>query len=111
MQRIRLQDDNRTVGSLAPGGVELWNHDQLRRRGVCLDDLSQEIAHLYEVMLQQQRRLQRRNPCQPSGRHLIVVDESLGNGLAIRAALLSLRRLEPSSITLATPLGSATGSG
>jgi len=109
VQRVRLRGQRRTVGCLAPGGVELWNHDQLRRHDLALADLQQEIAHLYEAMHRQQRQLLRRNPCQPSGRHLIVVDECIGSGLVIRAALMSLRLREPASITLAAPLSAAAG--
>lgn len=108
--RIRLAGERRTIGCLAPGGVELWNHDLLRLQGLCLADLAEEIARLYEVMRRQQRLLQRQNPCQPCGRHLIVAAAGIGNGLAIRAALQSLRRLEPASITLATPLGAEADS-
>jgi putative phosphoribosyl transferase len=38
------------------------------------------------------------------GRHLIVVDDGIATGMTVQAALVSLRQLRPSSLTLAVPV-------
>jgi predicted phosphoribosyltransferase len=86
------------------------NHDSCIV-GLALVDLHQEIARLYGAMQRQQRQLLRRTPCQPSGRHLIVVDQGIGSGLVIRAPLTLSQLVEllqqspalPSERALAMP--------
>lgn len=89
------------IGAVAPGGVVLWGAP----RRDPLDRGAQEL------LAQQCRELQRRQACYGDphpgslrGAHLVVVDDGVATGLTARAALQSLRRLEPASLTLAVPV-------
>jgi putative phosphoribosyl transferase len=44
------------------------------------------------------------DPQQLHGRHLVVIDDGIATGMTVRAALLSLQRLQPASLTLAVPV-------
>lgn len=89
------------VLGLPRGGVVLW----AAPRRDPLDRGAQEL------LAQQCRELQRRQACYGDphpgslrGAHLVVVDDGVATGLTARAALQSLRRLEPASLTLAVPV-------
>jgi putative phosphoribosyl transferase len=92
------------IGAVAPGGVVLWD-----RQDGGFQHLSEaERAALVEG---QQRELERRRrvfgdpqPAALRGRHLVVVDDGIATGMTARAALESLRRLEPASLALAVPV-------
>ena len=90
------------IGAVAPGGVILWEPT-----GQLLLDSRQQA----ELVAQQQRELLRRqrmfgdpNPQALKDRHLVVVDDGIATGLTVRAALISLRQLQPASLTLAVPV-------
>lgn len=92
------------IGAIAPGGVELWDpascrglrqHPELR--GMILEREQQELR----------RRQQLFGDAAPErlvGRELIVVDDGIATGLTVRAALLSLRQLNPARLILAVPV-------
>ncbi|MFM8604304.1 MAG: phosphoribosyltransferase [Cyanobium sp.] len=92
------------IGAVAPSGVVLWD----RQDGGFLHLSEAERAALVEG---QQRELERRRrvfgdpqPAALRGRHLVVVDDGIATGMTARAALESLRRLEPASLALAVPV-------
>ncbi|MFM7362034.1 MAG: phosphoribosyltransferase [Cyanobium sp.] len=92
------------IGAVAPSGVVLWD----RQDGGFLHFSEAERAALVEG---QQRELERRRrvfgdpqPAVLRGRHLVVVDDGIATGMTARAALESLRRLEPASLALAVPV-------
>ncbi len=91
------------VGAIAAGGVTVWRGDggssreqQARRQGW----LQQQ-----EAELRRRRRLYG-DPASADlkGRTLIVVDDGIATGMTVQAALLSLRQLQPASLTLAVPV-------
>jgi putative phosphoribosyl transferase len=91
------------IGAVAPGGVVLWGAQQHA------DGLDQPGRA--NLVRQQQRELQRRQACYGdpdpqalTGLHLVVVDDGIATGLTAQAALLSLRQLQPASLTLAVPV-------
>ena len=91
------------IGAVAPGGVVLWGAQQ---HAGGLDQ-----AGRAELVRQQQRELERRQACYGdpdpqalAGLHLVVVDDGIATGLTAQAALLSLRQLQPASLTLAVPV-------
>jgi putative phosphoribosyl transferase len=92
------------IGAVAPGGVVLWD----RQDGGFLHLSEAERAALVEG---QQRELERRRrvfadpePAALRGRHLVVVDDGIATGMTARAALESLRKLQPASLALAVPV-------
>ncbi len=91
------------VGAIAAGGVTVWRgndggsrEQQARRQGW----LQQQ-----EAELRRRRRLYG-DPAAADlkGRTLIVVDDGIATGMTVQAALLSLRQLQPASLTLAVPV-------
>jgi putative phosphoribosyl transferase len=92
------------IGAVAPGGLVLWD----RQDGGFLHLAEAERQRLVEA---QQRELERRrrrfgdpDPAALRGRRLVVVDDGIATGMTARAALESLRRLEPASLALAVPV-------
>ncbi len=91
------------IGAIASGGVTVWRGDggdsreqQARRQGW----LQQQEAEL----ARRQRLYGDPAPAALQGRPLIVVDDGIATGMTVQAALLSLRQLQPASLTLAVPV-------
>ncbi len=92
------------IGAVAAGGVVVWRNGQdaiLRATN----------ATTHGWLRAQEQELRRRQtlfgdppPEQLRGRHLIVVDDGIATGMTMKAALLSLRQLEPASLELAVPV-------
>jgi putative phosphoribosyl transferase len=92
------------IGAVAPGGVVLWDLQD----GGYLHLSEEQRAELVEI---QQRELERRRqvfgdpePSSLRDRVLLVVDDGIATGMTARAALESLRRLQPASLSLAVPV-------
>ena len=86
------------IGAVAAGGVVVW-----REGG--------ERANAQGWLQEEERELARRqalfgdpDPHQLQGRHLVVIDDGIATGMTVRAALLSLQRVQPASLTLAVPV-------
>jgi putative phosphoribosyl transferase len=94
------------IGAIAAGGVVVW------RDGGQRDARDREEQARRQGWLgQEERELARRqalfgdpDPQTLSQRHLVVVDDGIATGMTVRAALLSLRRRDPASLTLAVPV-------
>ena len=91
------------IGAIAPGDVVLW----ASAPGAAWPSVDQR----QRILDQQGQELQRRqrlfgdpNPADLCQRHLILVDDGIATGLTARAALRSLRQLQPASLTLAVPV-------
>ena len=92
------------IGAVAPGGVVVWRDGAAGQRQA-------ELARRHGWLEAQQRELARRQalfgdprPEQLCNRVLVVVDDGIATGMTLRAALLSLRRLQPASLQLAVPV-------
>lgn len=92
------------VGAVAAGGVVVWRNGEgaLRRA---------TTATLHGWLRDQELELERRQRLfgdppgdQLRGRHLIVVDDGIATGMTVKAALLSLRQVQPASLALAVPV-------
>lgn len=92
------------IGAIAPGGVVLW--DPASSRGLInYPDLRRTILEREDHELQRRQLLfADAEPGELRGRQLIVVDDGIATGLTVRAALLSLRQLEPQRLILAVPV-------
>jgi putative phosphoribosyl transferase len=101
-------DGARTRMALAPGNVVARDRPEAGQRATDPEDL--QLLNALEAEL---RRLQLcfadALPHDLRGQRLIVVDEGIRSGLTMAAALTSLRRLYPASITVATPMADRRG--
>lgn len=96
------------IGAVAPGGVVLLDEPSLARMGV-------SEAMLRRLVRDQQLELERRQRlygdpgrAELSGRQLLVVDDGIATGYTAKAALMSLRQLEPLRLVLAVPVCEAS---
>jgi putative phosphoribosyl transferase len=92
------------IGAVAGGGVVVWRDGQgaIRRA---------TTAAMHGWLRAQEQELRRRQELfgdppvdMLRGRHLIVVDDGIATGMTVKAALLSLRKVEPASLALAVPV-------
>ena len=89
------------IGAVAAGGVTVWrggSAEQARAR-------REGWLQAQEAELQRRQRLYGDPPgAALAGRHLVVVDDGIATGMTVQAALLSLRVLQPASLSLAVPV-------
>ncbi|MFN9645140.1 MAG: phosphoribosyltransferase [Cyanobacteriota bacterium] len=94
------------IGAIAAGGVVVW-----RDGGVCAAQDREDQARRHGWLGREERELARRqalfgdpDPQTLRQRHLVVVDDGIATGMTVRAALLSLSRCDPASLSLAVPV-------
>lgn len=94
------------IGAVAAGGVVVWRDG--RNQGAYAGE---GLARRQGWLEKEERELARRQalfgdppPEQLQDRHLVVVDDGIATGMTVRAALLSLQRCRPASLTLAVPV-------
>ncbi len=92
------------IGAIAPGGVLLWDRPTLARLGATEGMLQRLVAEQEEELARRQRLYGDPEPAALRGRQLLVVDDGIATGFTVRAALLSLRQLEPARLVLAVPV-------
>ena len=94
------------MGAIASGGVRVLNDEV-----VCVLRIPEEVIDA--VAEEERRELERREqayrdgrpPPDVRGRTVILVDDGLATGSTMRAAVEALRRLGPSRIVVAVPVG------
>ena len=91
------------IGAIAPGGVELWDLPP-RAPWPSPEQRQRILARQGEELRRRQRLFGDPDPAALRHRHLILVDDGIATGLTARAALQSLRLLQPASLTLAVPV-------
>jgi putative phosphoribosyl transferase len=94
------------MGAIASGGVRVLNDDVVawyRLSAAAVD----AVARAEEVELERRERAYRgARPSVPiEGRVVILVDDGLATGSTMRAAVLAVRRLKPSRVVVAAPVG------
>jgi putative phosphoribosyl transferase len=94
------------IGAIAAGGVVVW-----RDGGSGGARQREEQARRQGWLAREERELARRqalfgdpDPARLRQCHLVMVDDGIATGMTARAALLSLRRCDPASLTLAVPV-------
>lgn len=92
------------IGAVAPGGVVLWAEHRPTAADLSTQERRTLVRQAQGEMARRQHRFGDPAPEQLRSRHLVVVDDGIATGFTARAALLSLRRLMPASLTLAVPV-------
>ncbi len=94
------------MGAIASGGVRVMNEDVVtwyRPSASAIEAVTR--AELAELERRERAYRDSRPPLPVEGRTVILVDDGLATGSTMRAAVLALRRLRPSRVVVAVPVG------
>jgi putative phosphoribosyl transferase len=93
------------IGAVAPGGVEVLSTDTIRHLRIPAE-VVEAIAARERAELDRRVTAYRgaRPPLDVAGKNIILVDDGLATGSTMRAAIASLRRLQPARIVVAVPV-------
>lgn len=93
------------IGAIAPNGVHILNIDLIRSLGVTEHELEKIIERETREM---ERRLElyRKDspPLDLNNKTVILIDDGLATGVSTRAAVVSIKQMEPRKIILAVPV-------
>jgi putative phosphoribosyl transferase len=94
------------MGALASGGVLVRNREVIDALGITDDELRDVAGHEQQELRRRERLFRGdRPPPAVAGRTVILVDDGLATGSTMRAAVAALRRMGPSRIVVAVPVG------
>jgi putative phosphoribosyl transferase len=96
------------MGAIASGGVRVMNDDILTWYRPTTATI-ESVTHEQRAELERRERAYRHGrPLVPiKGRIVILVDDGLAPGSSMRAGVLAVRRLHPSRVVVAVPVGAA----
>jgi predicted phosphoribosyltransferase len=94
------------MGAIASGGVRVMNDYILNRYRPSASAI-EAVLRAERAELERRERAYRngRPPLPIEGRTVILVDDGLATGSTMRAAVLAIRRLRPSRVVVAVPVG------
>jgi putative phosphoribosyl transferase len=92
------------LGAVAPGGVVLWDEAEGGSRSLGEEERQRLVAGQLAELERRRRLFGDPEPAELAGRHVIVVDDGVATGMTTRAALRSLRLVQPASLALAIPV-------
>ncbi len=100
------QQPELAMGAIASGGVRVLNDDVVRCYGIPQEAI-EAVAQSEERKLARRERTYRNGrPAVPiEGSVVMLVDDGLATGSTMRAAIAAIRRLGPSRIIVAVPVG------
>ena len=93
------------LGAVAPGGVEVLNHDVVAAMHLNEDELRGLVGKATAKLSRQLEAYGGGDGLHlMAGRPVIVVDDGLATGASMRAALLAVRQASPLEVILAVPV-------
>ena len=94
------------MGALATGGIKLLDESLIADSGVTPEGLAEVTAKEMTELARRESHYRGDRPrLNIRGRHVILVDDGVATGYTMRVAVLALRRLAPSHVTIAMPVG------
>ncbi len=105
VRKLRVPGSEEAMGAVASGGIQIINDDIVAALNISEATIN-SIARQEQEELQRQDRLYRGNRpvLNVFGATVILVDDGLATGTTMRAAVLALRKQEPSRIIIAVPV-------
>lgn len=103
------QEPELAIGAIAPGGIQVLASSLIRELGIPQEELNQ-IAAREGAELDRRLAVYRgnRSPVEVRGKTILLVDDGLATGASMRAAVASLRPLEPGRIIVAVPVADSS---
>lgn len=94
------------IGAIASGGIRVLNDDVVRLCRIP-SHIIEHVARVEQQELERRERAYRdgRPALAIAGRVAILVDDGLATGSTMRAAVAGVRRLQPSRVVVAVPVG------
>jgi putative phosphoribosyl transferase len=94
------------MGAIAAGGVRVLQEDVIADLGISAPVVEAATRREEEELRRREREFrQGRPPAAVAGKTVILVDDGLATGATMRAAIAALRRLAPSAVVVAVPVG------
>lgn len=96
------------VGAVAEGGTVYFNRSLMRQLGLEAEDLAEAAEQQAREVTRRALRFRRSGrPPELRGRTVILVDDGIATGGTVRAAIPSLRALQPKELILAVPVAAS----
>jgi len=93
------------VGALASGGLVVLNDDVVRSLRITDDHLAQVIEKESAELTRREAAYRGgREPVQPAGKTVILVDDGIATGASMLAAARAIRAADPAKIVIAVPV-------
>ncbi|MGA7614975.1 MAG: phosphoribosyltransferase [Thermoanaerobaculia bacterium] len=94
------------MGAIASGAVRVLSSDLVAALGISAE-MIESVARREEAELTRREKAYRgdREPVQIEGKVTVLVDDGLATGSSMRAAVRAVRKLAPSRIVVAVPVG------
>ena len=93
------------MGAVASGGALVLNESVTRMHGIGQHEIARVVERERKRIVQIETILRgERPPIRLARMHVIIVDDGLATGATMRAAIAGLRRLNPATIIVATPV-------
>jgi putative phosphoribosyl transferase len=108
VRKLQMPGNKEAMGAVASGGMQIINNDITAALNISEATIN-SIARQEQEELRRQDRLYRGNRpvLNVFGATVIVVDDGLATGATMKAAVLALRKQEPSRIIIAVPVAAA----
>jgi len=93
------------VGALASGGLVVLNNDVVRSLRISDEQIAQVIAKESAELTRRETAYRGgREPIQPAGKTVILVDDGIATGASMLAAVRAIRTANPVKIVIAVPV-------